>query len=208
MPRPYLVRLAAGLLVWLLAPSPALAALPPADAEVLRRIEAYLDGIGTLEARFEQIGPDGGLATGKVYIQRPGRMRIDYDPPSQILLVATDWRLIFWDGSIEQQNVIPVNETPLAFLLGDRLSLGGGLEVTRIGRRQGEIDITVIRGDAPDQGSVTLTFGEAPLELRRWSVTDAQGLTTTVLLQAIETGKPLDPGLFRWRDPKMFGPPR
>jgi outer membrane lipoprotein-sorting protein len=208
MHRPFLVRLAAALPVLLLALAPALAALPPGDAEALRRIEAYLEGIGTLEARFEQVGPDGGIATGRVYIQRPGKLRIDYDPPSQILLVATDWRLIFWDGSIEQQNVIPVSETPLGFLLGDRVDLGDAIEVTRIGRRQGEIDVTVIRADAPDQGSVTLTFAEEPLELRRWSVTDAQGLTTLVLLQDTETGKPLDPALFRWRDPRLFGPPK
>jgi outer membrane lipoprotein-sorting protein len=100
-----------------------------------------------------------------------------------------------------------VSETPLAFLLGEDVTLESGLEVTRIARRQGEIDITVIRSDAPDQGSVTLTFAEQPLELRRWSVTDAQGLTTVVVLQDIETGKPLDPALFRWRDPKIFGPP-
>jgi outer membrane lipoprotein-sorting protein len=198
----------AALLAALLAAPPAMAALPPADADTLRKIETYLDGIGTLEARFEQIGPDGGLATGKVYIHRPGRMRIDYDPPSRVLLVATDWRLVFWDGSIEQQNVIPISQTPLAFLLGEKLELGSGLEVTRLARRDGEVDVTVIRSDAADQGSVTLTFAEAPLELRRWSVTDAQGLRTVVLLHDIETGRPLDPALFRWRDPRIFGPPK
>lgn len=201
-------RLATALAATLLAALPAMAALPPGDADTLRQIEAYLDGIGTLEARFSQIGPDGGLARGTVYIQRPGRLRIDYDPPSRILLVATDWRLIFWDGSIQQQNVIPVSETPLAFLLGEKLALGSGLEVTRMARREGEIDLTVTRSDAPDQGSVTLTFGERPLELRRWSVTDAQGLTTAVILEGTQTGKPLDPALFRWRDPKLFGPPK
>ena len=105
-------RLLAATFALALLAGPALAALPSADSELLGRIEAYLNGIRTLEARFEQIGPDGGLVRGKVYIQRPGKMRFDYDPPSKVLLVATDWRLIFWDGSIEQQNVIPLSQTP------------------------------------------------------------------------------------------------
>jgi outer membrane lipoprotein-sorting protein len=186
---------------------PAVAALPAADAELLARIESYLNSIRTLEARFEQIGPDGSLASGRVYIQRPGKMRFDYDPPSKILLVATDWRLIFWDGSIEQQNVIPVSQTPLGFLLGETVGLDEEVQVTAVDRRGGEADVTVVRKDDPDLGSVTLTFALQPIELRRWSVTDAQGQVTRILLDGLETGKALDPQLFNWRDPKVFGPP-
>jgi outer membrane lipoprotein-sorting protein len=198
--------LAAACALTLLA-GPASAALPTADAELLGRIEAYLNSIRTLEARFEQIAPDGSLASGRVYIQRPGKMRFDYDPPSKILLVATDWRLIFWDGSIEQQNVIPVSQTPLGFLLGEKVGLDDEVQVTAVERRGGEVHVTVIRKDDPDLGSVTLTFAEQPIELRRWSVTDAQGQVTRILLDGLETGKQLDPQLFNWRDPKAFGPP-
>ena len=186
---------------------PALAALPSDNAELLGRIEAYLNGIRTLSARFEQIGPDGGLSSGKLYIQRPGKMRFDYDPPSKILLVATDWRLIFWDGSIEQQNVIPLSETPLGFILNEKVGLNGEVQVTAIEKNGGEADVTVVRTTDPGLGSVTLTFALQPMELRRWSVTDAQGSVTRILLDGIETGKPLDAALFRWADPRTFGPP-
>lgn len=186
---------------------PVLAALPSESAELLGRIEAYLNGIRTFEARFEQIGPDGGLSSGKLYIQRPGKMRFDYDPPSKILLVATDWRLIFWDGSIEQQNIIPLSETPLGFILDEKVGLDDEVQVTQIEKGSGEVDVTVVRRSDPSLGSVTLTFALQPIELRRWSVTDAQGNVTRILLHEIETGKPLDAGLFRWADPKTFGPP-
>lgn len=186
---------------------PASAALPSDDAELLGRIEAYLNGIRTLEARFEQVGPDGSPASGRLYIQRPGKMRFDYDPPSKVLLVATDWRLIFWDGSIEQQNVIPLSETPLGFILSDKVGFDDEVRVTAIEKNGGEADITVVRKSDPDLGSVTLTFATQPVELRRWSVTDAQGNVTRILLHGTETGKPLDQALFRWADPKVFGPP-
>lgn len=198
--------LAAACALTLLA-DPAFAALPSADSELLGRIEAYLNDIRTLEARFQQVGPDGGLASGKVYIQRPGKMRFDYDPPSKVLLVATDWRLIFWDGSIQQQNVIPLSQTPLGFLLGEKVGLDDEVQVTALEKRGGEADITVVRKSDPDQGSVTLTFALQPMELRRWSVTDAQGQVTRILLDGLRTGMPLDAGLFRWADPKVFGPP-
>ncbi len=179
-----------------------------AQASVVADVERYLNAIDTLEARFSQIAPNGELATGKVYIQRPGKLRFDYDPPSQIRLVAPgDWRLVFYDASIQQVNVIPISQTPLGILLDSEIALDGDVEVTGVERAGGEVALTLVRKDAADQGSVTLVFGEQPLALRRWSVVDPQGLVTHVLLEDVRTGGPLDPELFRWRDPKVFGLP-
>lgn len=193
----------------LLAARPLAAALPPEQAELVRRAEAYFNGIRTLAADFEQIAPDGSLARGKLYIDRErGGMRFDYDPPSQILLIAPgDWRLIFYDGSIKQVNVLPLAETPLGFLFQDEVKLSGDIEVTDVQRRAGEIDLTLVRRKAPDQGRVVLTLAERPPALRRWSVTDAQGLTTQIVLGELQTGMPLDRSLFAWRDPQLFGWP-
>ena len=189
-------------------PAAASAALPPADAATVERIQRHLSAIATLQARFEQLNPDGSTSSGRVYIQRPGKMRFDYDPPSQILLIATDWRLIFWDGSIQQQNVIPLSQTPLGFLLGRSAELDAAYEVMGVSRRYGEIDVTLVLAESPDAGSATVTFAEEPLELRRWSVLDAQGLVTRVLLEDVHIDQPVDPKLFVWRDPQLFGPPR
>lgn len=189
-------------------PSSARAALPPADAATVERIQRHLSSIKTLQARFEQLNPDGSTSSGTVHIQRPGKMRFDYDPPSQILLIATDWRLIFWDGSIAQQNVIPISQTPLGFLLGRSAELDAAYEVIGVSRRYGEIDVTLVLAENPDAGSATITFADEPLELRRWSVLDAQGLVTRVLLEDVRIDQPLDPKLFVWRDPQVFGPPQ
>jgi outer membrane lipoprotein-sorting protein len=179
-----------------------------AQASVVADVERYLNGIDTLEAKFSQIAPNGGLATGRVYIQRPGRLRFDYDPPSRIRLIAPgDWRLIFYDASIQQVNVIPIRQTPLGILLDSEISLVDGIEVVGVERAGDEVAITLIREEAADQGSVTLIFGEQPLALRRWSVVDPQGLRTHILLEDVETGGRIDPELFRWREPAIYGLP-
>ncbi|MCB1991311.1 MAG: outer membrane lipoprotein carrier protein LolA [Geminicoccaceae bacterium] len=190
--------------------APAFAAARPlaAQSAVLADVERYLNGIDTLAARFEQIAPDGSLSRGRVYIQRPGRLRFDYDPPSRIRLIAPgDWRLVFYDASIGQVNVIPISQTPLGILLDDEVRLDGDVEVTNVREQAGELAVTVIRKGEADQGSVTLVFAKSPLALRRWSVVDAQGLVTHIVLQDVETGGKLDSELFRWRDPQTYGLP-
>jgi len=183
------------------------AALPSPQAELVTEIERYLDGVRSLKARFQQLAPDGGLAKGTVYLRRPGKLRFDYDPPSKVLLVASDWRLVFQDSSVRQINVIPLSETPLGFLLAERITLSGDVTVTEIVERGPEIAMRVIRTKAADQGSIVVVFGRQPLELRRWSVTDAQNLTTQVVLDGLQTNIELPADLFVWRDPQLFGWP-
>lgn len=199
----------AGLALALAAWRPAHAALTPGQDAWVNSVEAYLNGITTLAAGFRQSAADGAAATGKLFIDRTrGAMRFDYDPPSKLLLVAPgDWRLIFYDGSIQQVNVIPLAETPLGFLLEDEVRLEGDVAVESVREGAAEVELALLRTDAPDQGRVVLTMARRPIELRRWSVIDAQGLTTRIELTGLRTGVPLERDLFVWRDPKLFGFP-
>ncbi|MFL5335708.1 MAG: LolA family protein [Geminicoccaceae bacterium] len=189
---------------------PAAAALPPDQAEIVAQVERYFNGIRTLEASFRQTAPDGSESTGKLYIDRNrSGLRFDYDPPSKVLLVAPgDWRLVFYDGSIQQVNIIPIGETPLGFLLDQQVKLAGDVTVQAIAERSDEVDVTLIRTKEPDQGKVVLTLTREPMRLTRWAVTDAQGLTTTIAIENLRTGMELDRSLFVWRDPKLFGWPK
>lgn len=200
--RPLLAGLAA-----FAAAGAAKAALPNADAAVVGDVARYLDGVRSLRARFDQLA-NGQIAKGRVALQRPGRLRFDYDPPSQILLVTNDWRLIFQDASVKQINVVPVSETPLGFLLGDRVTLDGAVTVTRVLRRAGEVAVQLVRTGKEGEGDLVIYLAERPMELRRWIVTDAQGQQTQVVLNGLETNVELDPALFRWRDPTLFGWPK
>ncbi len=173
----------------------------------LAAIEAYLDGLRRFQARFLQIGPEGEESLGTLYVKRPGRLRIDYDPPSKVRLIATDWRLIFYDGSIKQVNTIPLSQTPLAFLLEEQIRFAEEIEVAAVERWSGELWVTVMRRDAPEAGRVTLRFRESPLNLSGWLVQDPQGRLTEVRILSLETDLRLPDELFRWRDPRIFGLP-
>ncbi|MGD9507240.1 MAG: outer membrane lipoprotein carrier protein LolA [Geminicoccaceae bacterium] len=190
--------------------APARAELPPEQQAVVRQVEAYFNGIRTLEADFVQMAPDRSISGGKLFIDRNrSALRFDYDPPSKVLLIAPgDWRLIFYDGSIQQVNVIPIGETPLGFLLSEDVKLAGDVTVQSVAERPDEVEVTLIRTEEPDQGKVVLTLTRNPMVLKRWSVTDAQGLTTHIELSQVRTGMELDRSLFVWRDPKMFGWPK
>lgn len=198
-------RLAALLgLAWMLGPEPAPAALPSAHAADIARIEGYLNDLTTLRSDFVQINPDGGTVTGEFYYQRPDKMRLDYDPPSPILIISDGWHVIYYDRKLEQVSHLLINSTPLGFLLSDQIRLSGEVTVTDVARANGELNVTLIQTDEPNQGSIQLTFAEAPMELRRWTLVDAQGRATYVMLEALETGMPLDRELFRFRNPQFY----
>lgn len=177
-------------------------------AAAIAAVEDYLNNITTLETRFAQIAPNGRLASGLLQLSRPGRLKMDYDPPSKILLIAPgDWRLIFYDGSIQQVNTIPIGQTPLGVLLDENIRLEADIEVREVKEHAGELALTLLREGRADQGSVTLIFAQSPLSLRRWTIIDAQGLATTVILERPSFGVAFNDDLFRWRDPKVFGFP-
>ena len=112
-----------------------------------------------------------------------GRLRIDYQPPVPVLVVADGTFLIYYDRRLEQVSYVPLASTPASILLDDRISLAeDSLVVTGYERAGNLILVTVARADNPGEGSITLGFKENPLQLAEWSVTDAQGIVTLVTL--------------------------
>ncbi len=185
--------------------SPQPAALTDQDRADLARIETYLDGVRTLTARFVQLDARGGTAEGTLWLQRPGRMRFEYDPPAQILLVADGTFVIFHDKSVRQTSHIPIGATPLSVLLSERIRLTGGDVVpVRVERTAGVIQVTLVRAGRGGEGSITLTFNDPPLALRQWTVVDAQAQSVRVSLFNPQTGGRFDPALFRFVDPEFF----
>jgi outer membrane lipoprotein-sorting protein len=207
MHRRTLLRLA--LLPPLLAPAVAraqeiLAQPTPQDAADLARIQAYLNDIHTLKAHFLQVAPDGAMSQGTAWLERPGRMRFQYDPPAPFLLVAAHGDLVFEDRSIQQVSNVPLRMTPVGILLADHVSLSGAVTVTGFQRLPGQIQVTLVRTHSPRDGSLTLVFTDNPLTLRQWTVQDAQRRQTRVTLYNVEQGVNLDPKLFEFVDPRNF----
>ena len=175
------------------APNIILSAQDQAD---IQRIEAYLNSLKALKAHFMQVAPDGGISEGTVWLERPGRMRFQYDPPSPFLLIAAYGSLVFHDSSLQQTSNIPLGRTPLGILLADHVALSGPVTVTAIQRLPGQIQVTLVRTANPGDGSLTLIFADPPLVLRQWTVVDAQRRETHVTLYNAQNGGSFDPQLF------------
>lgn len=202
--------LCALLLFALAAPQCAGAAIAPQlqlgaqDRAQLARIEEYLNQIRTVRAEFLQLSSNGEQARGQLYLARPGRLRIEYQPPVPILVVADGTFLIYYDSKLEQVSYVPLSSTPASILLQSDISLAeSSLLVTGFTREGNMILVSVARADNPGEGTITLSFIEDPLQLAQWSVTDAQGIVTLVKLVEPRFGIDLDRELFIFQDPRQ-----
>lgn len=166
------------------------------DHADLTRIEAYLNGVRSLKARFVQTAPDGSVTQGLALMQRPGRMRFQYDPPSPFLLVANYGVLFFHDFQLNQTTNIPLSRTPLGILLANQTSLSGEVTVTRFVRLPGQLQVSLVRTASPGEGTLTLIFADNPLSLRQWIVLDQQGKQTRVAFTNMDVGANIDSKLF------------
>lgn len=172
------------------------------DIADLVRIENQLNGIKTMQARFLQVSSNGTYSEGQIYLSRPGRMRIEYDPPVLITVIADGSSLIYIDKEMDQVTAVLLSLTPAELLLRNDLSLvSNEILVTGFKRSPGVIRISLVKADDPLEGQLTLIFSDAPLELRKWAITDAQGVKTTVSLLGPRFGLPLDQQLFEYETP-------
>jgi outer membrane lipoprotein-sorting protein len=162
----------------------------------LARVSAYLNGIHSLKAAFVQIGPQGGIDQGELYIQKPGQIRFEYRAPSPILIVATAGRVYVKNARLNTVDRYSLSDTPLPLLLDDTVDLGHSIAVTGVGEGNGVIIVTARTNANRNKSDITIVFSAADMQLRQWTVKDNQGGNTTVALQNLEVGAAIDPALF------------
>lgn len=181
------------------------AAPTPDDNALLEQAAAYLNNIETLQARFLQVDGRGGVAEGDLYLDRPGKMRLAYDPPTPVLIVADGFYVIYVDLELGEPSYLDIDDTPAAFLLKPEWSfVDESVVVTDIVRQPGVVEITATQVDDPLGGELTFVFTKGPFELRQWRVKDAQSQEITVTLFDTQTGLELDSELFRYEDEDVF----
>jgi outer membrane lipoprotein-sorting protein len=183
------------------APAPAPNATPgpltDADRADIGRIEEYINSIRTLRARFVQLSQNGGRAQGTFYLSRPGRLRLEYDPPGTMILIGNGGQLQQYDTSLRQQQYVPLSATPATYLV-DTLRLSGDITVTGVARTPQSIEVTIVKTRDPREGRITFIFQSSPLQLRNWTVVDSQNRLIRVTLSELQVGQPLDNALFRF----------
>jgi outer membrane lipoprotein-sorting protein len=162
------------------------------------RVSTYLTSVRTLSGNFVQVGPDGTKSEGEFFMQKPGRIRFDYNPPSPIELIADGQSVVVRDRKLATQDLYPLSQTPLRFLLSDRIDLLH--DTNLIGIYADNVFVTVVIEERQIIGGthrIMLMFAAKDLQLRQWTVTDPQGYDTTVAIYNLDTRKQLDPNLFR-----------
>lgn len=178
----------------------------------LNAVEAYMNSVGSMRARFVQQAPDGRVSRGVFHLERPGRVRFEFDGDVPILIVSDGRILNMVDYELGQVTKWPIKDTPLALLVAEEIVLGEN--VTLVSSGPGElanmISITARDPKKPEQGTMTLVFSAEPaaaggapqMTLRAWQVIDAQGGLTTVTLAQPEVNLALEASLWNFDDPR------
>lgn len=180
-------------------------ALSPEQLSAVLQAELYLNDIKTLHSRFIQTSSNGSFAEGEFFVSRPGRLRFEYTPPHPVLLIADGFNLLYYDKELKQSTFIPLWETPLWFLIRENVNLSGEVEINDVTIDEGVVSMTVQEREASSAGQVTLVFTQDPFVLRRWEVTDGQGIRTKVSLIEPTFGLEIEPKVFEYDDLDVHG---
>ena len=172
--------------------SPAAAA---AGNEAAQRIADHFSGVKTITGEFVQFGPKGEQTGGTFYIERPGKIRFNYEKPSPIRVIADGKQVVINNKKLDTWDMYPLSKTPLKLLLSDKIDLSGD----KLKSVKEEADMTtMVIGDKSVFGNskLSLMFDPASFDLKQWTITDAQGLDTTVMIFNTKTGVKFDKDMF------------
>jgi outer membrane lipoprotein-sorting protein len=172
----------------------------PFDAKqraLLDRISAYLSNLQTVVGKFVQVGPDGGRTEGTFYMQKPGRVRFQYNPPSPIDIISDGSSVVVRDRKLATQDLYPLSQTPLRYLLAERIDLLRDTDVVSVGADDSFATVVIEQKQLlVGTDRLMIMFDAKDLTLKQWTVTDPQGFDTTVAVYNLDSTKKPDPNLF------------
>jgi outer membrane lipoprotein-sorting protein len=144
------------------------------------------------------VGPDGARTEGQFYIQKPGKVRFEYKPPSRIDVIADGQSVVVRDRKLATQDLYPLSQTPLRFLLSDHIELQRDTNLVSVAAD--DVFVTLVVEDKQQfvgNNRLMLMFGAKDFQLRQWTVTDPQGYDTTVAVYNLDTKTKPNPDLFK-----------
>jgi outer membrane lipoprotein-sorting protein len=164
---------------------------------LIERVNSYLTSVQTMVGDFVQVAPDGARTNGKFYLQKPGRVRFEYNPPSPVELIADGQSMVVRDRKLATQDLYPLSQTPLRFLLADKIDLLK--DTTVVGIKADDVFVTVVieeRHPVVGTSRLMMMVGAKDYQLKQWTVTDPQGYDTTVAISNLDSKQRMDPQMF------------
>jgi outer membrane lipoprotein-sorting protein len=162
------------------------------------KISTYLSSLQTLIGNFVQVGPDGSKTKGQFFIQKPGKVRFEYESPNPIAIVADGSMVAVRDRNLSTQDLYPLSQTPLRYLLSDRIDLMKDTNVVSVTADDLFVSVTIEeRQLLTGTSRLMLMVGAKDGQLKQWTVTDPQGYDTTVAVYNLDTSRKIDPGMFK-----------
>lgn len=163
----------------------------------LSQASAALNRIAAVQGRFTQVAPDGTQAQGRIFMQRPGKLRFEYDAPSPLTIVADGSVVAVEDRAMRDIQRVPLRSTPLYYVLKPQVNLEQDARITRVVQQGDNLFVSARDKTGQADGEITITFAGASRQLQQWSITDGQRQTTRITLSQVQSAARLDPKLFR-----------
>ena len=173
-------------------------ALDPKQRAIIQKVDDYLSGVQSLEGKFVQVAPDGTRSKGDFYLSKPGKMRFEYDAPSPTEIIADGESVVVRDRNLATQDVYPLSQTPLRFLLADHVDLMKDTNLVAV--YADDVFITVVveeKNGLVGTSRLMIMFSAKDMQLKQWTVTDPQGYDTTVAVYNLDPNTKPDPSMFR-----------
>jgi outer membrane lipoprotein-sorting protein len=173
-------------------------ALSPEQRAIVDKVDNYLSNMQVLSGKFVQVGPDGRRTQGNFYISKPGKVRFEYDDPSPIELIADGSSVVVRDRNLATQDVYPLSQTPLRFLLSNHVDLMKDTSLVAV--YSDDVFVTVVveeKNGLVGTSRLMMMFSAKDMQLKQWTVTDPQGYDTTVAVYNLNTTQRPDPSMFK-----------
>ena len=166
-----------------------------ANTATAQKIANHFSSVKTMMGEFVQFGPRGEQTGGKFYIERPGKLRFNYEDPSPMRVIADGKNVVIGNQKLKTWDLYPLSKTPLSLLLSEKIDLSN--EKVRNVKEESDLT-TIVLGDKSVFGdsTITLMFNPKTFDLRQWTTTDAQNKDTTVMIFNVQTGVAMDERVF------------
>ena len=164
--------------------------------EAKLKVEKFFESLKTLEANFIQVGPSGDISNGKIYLDLPGKLRLDYEKPNNLLITCKGFWLTIQNRTLKTTNNIPIESTPFFILIEKKFNFQNESFMTYLKNKSGIISLKITNSKNNKSEGLTLEFSEKPFSLKKWIIKDTFGEITTVLIQKAKYNNKLSHLLF------------